>query len=132
MNGLGEIVKERMEGAAKRLEELREKRAELDQEIDAVQDTLTTYGDVLKVEGFDLDELGEFWGMTLGDASEIVLRRAKAPLHITRIWDQLDVGGARVRSKNPLHVLNSTLTRDRRFKNMGNRTYVLVEGPQEE
>jgi hypothetical protein len=67
-----------------------------------------------------------FANKSIAQAAFELLLEAGRPLHVRDIWKGITEGGIRSNATKPLESLTSRLVRDRRFVNIGHRTFKLT------
>jgi len=67
-----------------------------------------------------------FVGKSITAATVELLLEANRPLHVKEIWKGIIEGGVASRAQKPLETLTSRLMRDKRFVNIGHRTFKLA------
>jgi len=70
--------------------------------------------------------------MSIADAAFEVLKQAGRPLHVTRIWEELQRGGKTLEAKKPTLSVTGALLRDERFESLGKNTFTVKEVPSDE
>ncbi|MFY9270496.1 MAG: HTH domain-containing protein [Candidatus Manganitrophaceae bacterium] len=72
-------------------------------------------------------ERTKYTGLSVPQATSLLLKEAKKPLHAKEIYQQLTEGGVRIRGKTPVTSVAISLSRDKRFKKIAPNTFALVE-----
>lgn len=77
-------------------------------------------------------EKTKYAGLSVPQATFLLLKEAGKPLHAKEIYQKLTEGGVRIRGKTPVTSVAISLSRDRRFKKIAPNTFTLVEetGPE--
>ena len=71
----------------------------------------------------------KYVGMSVPDASFIIFREARGPMHAKELCQRLIEGGMQIRGKTPITSIATSLKRDPRFKKVGPNTFAHVESP---
>jgi len=69
--------------------------------------------------------------MSIVDGVFEVLNRAGRPLHVTKIWAELQRGGKTLAAKRPTLSITGALLRDEHFENLGKNTFRVKEVPND-
>ena len=138
-----EGVREYLEGQIKtemaELDRWLKQRAEADDHIAELQKKLSLLGSMAAyVRGPEGEEPapaigpssgeGPYAGLSIGDGTFAVLRKAGRPLHVTAIWEELQRGGKQLKAPKPTVSITGALLRDERFANIGSNTFTLKGG----
>lgn len=131
-----------VEGLTERVRRVEAELGELDAKLEHMQkrrSTLARYLDVARAlldmerqqaldGGVSVEEpTGKrFVGKSITVATVELLLEANKPLHVKDIWKGITEGGAASRAQKPLETLTSRLMRDKRFVNIGHRTFKLA------
>lgn len=77
-------------------------------------------------------EKSKYIGLSVPQATFLLLKEAGKPLHAKEIYQKLTEGGVRIRGKTPVTSVAISLSRDKRFKKIAPNTFTLVEetGPE--
>ncbi|NKE72679.1 hypothetical protein MNODULE_18165 [Nitrospiraceae bacterium HYJII51-Mn-bac16s-1-B09] len=77
-------------------------------------------------------EKTKYAGLSVPQATFLLLKEAGKPLHAKEIYQKLTEGGVRIRGKTPVTSVAISLSRDKRFKKIAPNTFTLVEetGPE--
>lgn len=70
----------------------------------------------------------KFAGLSIPQATYILLKEEGKPLHAKDIYQRLVEGGVKIRSKTPITSIAISLNRDKRFARIAPNTYRLIEG----
>ena len=68
----------------------------------------------------------KYVGMSVPDASYMILREQHRPMHAKELCQRLIEGGMRIRGKTPVTSVATSLKRDRRFRKVGPNTFEAV------
>jgi len=74
-----------------------------------------------------LFEQTKYLGLSVPEATLLLLRRGGGPLHAKTIYQNLLEGGVRIRGKTPVTSVVSSISRDKRFKKVAPSTFQLAE-----
>ena len=69
----------------------------------------------------------KYVGMSVPDASFIIFREAREPMHAKELCQRLIEGGMQIRGKTPVTSIATSLKRDPRFRKVGPNTFTHVE-----
>ncbi len=69
----------------------------------------------------------KYVGMSVPDASFIIFREAREPMHAKELCQRLIEGGMQIRGKTPVTSIATSLKRDPRFRKVGPNTFAHVE-----
>lgn len=69
----------------------------------------------------------KFAGLSIPQATYILLREEGRPLHAKEIYQRLLEGGVKIRSKTPITSVSISLNRDKRFMRIAPNTYRLSD-----
>ena len=77
-------------------------------------------------------EKTRYVGLSVPQATFLLLKETGKPLHAKEIYQKLTEGGVRIRGKTPVTSVAISLSRDKRFKKIAPNTFTLVEetGPE--
>ncbi|HLG21203.1 MAG TPA: winged helix-turn-helix domain-containing protein [Candidatus Manganitrophaceae bacterium] len=77
-------------------------------------------------------EKSKYVGLSVPQATFLLLKEAGKPLHAKEIYQKLLEGGVRIRGKTPITSVAISLARDKRFKKVAPNTFKLAEetGPE--
>ena len=78
-----------------------------------------------------LEEEQPYAEMSIADAAFELLKQVGRPLHVTRIWEELQRGGKTLEAKKPTLSVTGALLRDERFENLGKNTFRIKEIPSD-
>ena len=69
----------------------------------------------------------KFTGLSIPEATYVLLKEEGKPLHAKEIYQRLMEGGVKIRSKTPVTSISISLNRDKRFLRIAPNTYKLVD-----
>ncbi len=69
----------------------------------------------------------KFTGLSIPEATFVLLREEGKPLHAKEIYQRLMDGGVKIRSKTPVTSISISLNRDKRFSRIAPNTYRLAD-----
>ncbi len=69
----------------------------------------------------------KYVGMSVPDASSIIFRETRGPMHAKDLCQRLIEGGMQIRGKTPVTSIATSLKRDPRFRKVGPNTFEHVE-----
>lgn len=69
----------------------------------------------------------KFAGLSIPEATYIILKEEGKPLHAKEIYQRLMGGGVKIRSKTPITSVSISLNRDKRFVRIAPNTYSLAD-----
>lgn len=86
----------------------------------------------LRIYTEEAPETKRFEGMKIADAAFQVLREAERPFHVREIWERISRGGIKSWAKKPTVSVAAALHRDERFENLGQNTFRIKGGTEQE
>jgi hypothetical protein len=136
MANLVDNLAERVKGAETELRDLdaklvhiQQRRAVLARYLDVAHSLLDMERQQVLDGGMPIEEptAGKrFEGKSITVAAAELLLEANRPLHVKEIWKGITEGGVASKAQKPLETLTSRLLRDKRFINIGSRTFKLA------
>jgi len=69
----------------------------------------------------------KYLGMSVPQATMVLLKEAGTPMHAKEVYQKLVEGGVRIRGKTPVTSIAISLRRDKRFRRVAPNTFDLVD-----